>query len=150
MKSYLIFFTGLLFLFSCSDSANKNGNDAVEESLRDGVFIHITHDHNDPHRVLMPLQMAIMMAEDKDVLIYLDIDAVNLVIKDAEDIVYSHFSPLKASLDKLSGMGVGIYACPGCMKAAGIEAEDLIDGVQVAQKEKFFDFTSGRIISLNY
>jgi predicted peroxiredoxin len=118
--------------------------------VRDGVFIHMTHDHKDPHRVLMPLQMASIMAPDKDVLVYLDIDAVKLVTKDSRDVYHSHFAPLKASLDYLLNKGVSIYACPGCMKAAGIDQEDLIEGVMVAEKERFFDFTSGRIITLNY
>lgn len=34
----------------------------------------------------MPLQMALIMASDKDVLVYLDIDAVLLATKDTEDI----------------------------------------------------------------
>jgi hypothetical protein len=31
---------------------------------RDGVFVHISHGPDDPHRVLMGLQMARIMAED--------------------------------------------------------------------------------------
>lgn len=48
------------------------------EASRDGVFIHITESYNDLHRVLMPMKMATLMANDKDVLIYLDIHAIAL------------------------------------------------------------------------
>ena len=133
-------------LFACMQSNNTE----QPEKATDGVFIHITHDHNDPHRVLMPLQMALMMATDRDVLIYLDIDAVNLVTRSADDLDYAHFTPLKAAIDQLLGMGVGIYACPGCMKAHGIHEDDLMEGIQLAQKEKFFSFTDGRILTLDY
>lgn len=146
MKKYLISLVAAVFFAACMQNADQQH----AEKTRDGVFIHITHDHRSPHRVLMPLSMAAMMADDKDVLIYLDIDAVKLVTRDAEDIEFGHFASLKTSLQKLIDMKVGIYACPGCMKAAGIAPEDLIEGVEVAQKDKFFDFTKGRIITLDY
>ncbi len=150
MKRFTIALMTGLFFMACNQPTTDSVDDGVIETPRDGVFIHITHDHNDPHRVLMPLQMASVMASDKDVLIYLDIDAVNLVTRDAEDIAYEHFTPLKENLSNLIAMGVDIYACPSCMKIAGIEAEDLMEGVKVAEKERFFDFTAGNIISLTY
>jgi hypothetical protein len=45
---------------------------------------------------------------------------------------------------------VGVYACPTCLKIAGFTPKDLMEGVQVAQKDKFFNFTKGRIITLDY
>jgi predicted peroxiredoxin len=149
MKKAAVLFIGLALMFSCQQQEVQTETFELE-TPRDGVFIHITHDHNNPHRVLMPLQMASMMANDKDVLIYLDIDAVNLVHVDAEDIAYGHFTPMKESIKNLLEMGVEIYACPGCMKIAGIEEEYLMEGIQVAQKDRFFDFTDGKIISLTY
>lgn len=47
-------------------------------------------------------------------------------------------------------MGIGLYACLGCMKVGGIAEEALMEGIQVAQKDTFFDFTKGRIRSLDY
>lgn len=146
MKNLLFLFLAAMLMVACQQTDIKT----MVEKPTDGVFIHITHDHSNPHRVLMPLRMASMMANDKDVLIYLDIDAVKLVTKDAADIEHEAFPSLKASLQELIDMNVGIYACPGCMKAAGIEAEDLIQGVGVAEKDKFFNFTDGRILTLDY
>ncbi|MFN3557615.1 MAG: DsrE family protein [Bacteroidales bacterium] len=147
MKRNVVFLLGLLFIAACQPRVEQT---EMPEPPKDGVFIHITHDHSNPHRVLMPLQMALMMADDKDVLIYMDIDAVNLLTVDAEDLAYGHFTPLREAISTLLQKGVGIYACPGCMKVAGIEQEDLLEGIQVAQKERFFDFTRGRVISLTY
>lgn len=98
----------------------------------------------------MPLSMATMTTSGKDVLICLDIDAVKLVVKNAADIEYGHFTSLKSSLQQLIEMNVGIYASPGCMKAAGIATEDLIEGIRIAEKDKFFDFTKCRIITIYY
>ena len=47
---------------------------------RDGVVIHISHGPEDAHRVLMALQMAVLMAADHDVLVYLDIHGIDVVL----------------------------------------------------------------------
>ena len=117
---------------------------------RDGVFIHLSHGAEDPHRVVMALQMAKMMSADKDVLVYCDIKAIGVVLKDSPDVQYSHFPSSKTQLEALRKAGVTIMACPGCMKAAGKTAADLAPGVSVADKTKFFTFTRGRILTLDY
>lgn len=122
----------------------------AQATARDGVFIHITECYDDPHRVLMPLKMAAMMAADKDVLVYMDIHSVHLLVKDAKDIEFADFESAHTLIKKLLAMNVGVYACPTCLKIAGYEPGDLMEGIQVAQKERFFDFTKGRIITLDY
>jgi predicted peroxiredoxin len=117
---------------------------------RDGIFIHITQGPNDPHRVLMPLKMAELMAGSRDVLIYFDIKGVEVVLKDAEDIAYSHFPTSKTQLKALLAAGVEIHVCPGCLKAAGKTPKDVMPGVKIADKERFFSFTKGRILTLDY
>ena len=146
----------LLLLFSLlAWSCNRpSGQPAVVagngETVRDGVFIHITECYDDPHRVLMPLKMATLMADDKDVLVYMDIHAVQLLVKNAEDINFADFESAHTYIKKLIEMNVGVYACPTCLKIAGYTPDDLMDGVQLAQKDRFFDFTKGRIITLDY
>ena len=53
-------------------------------------------------------------------------------------------------LQSLIDKKVGIYVCPTCLKVAGHSEEDLMPGVQMAQKDKFFNFTKGRIITIDY
>ena len=120
------------------------------DRIRDGVFIHISHGSDDPHRVVMALRMATMMSSDKDVLVYCDIKGIEAVLKDSEDITYPTFPSAKESLAELLNKKVHIYACPGCMKAAGKTLKDLTPGVTLAEKEEFFGFTKGRILSLDY
>lgn len=122
----------------------------AEEEARDGVFIHITHGTDDPHRLLMALSMAALMAEDHDVLVYFDIKAVNAVLKDAPDVSFSHFASSKAQIKTLLEKRVILMACPGCLKAAGKTKADLADGIQIADKKAFFSFTKGRILTLDY
>jgi predicted peroxiredoxin len=117
---------------------------------KDGVFIHLSQGQNDPHRVLMALNMANLMSEDHPVLVYFDIKGIEVVLKDAKDLTYSHFSSSKSQLAKLREKGVLLMACPGCLKAAGKSADDLAPGIQIADKTKFFSFTPGRILTLDY
>ncbi|MBE0637295.1 MAG: DsrE family protein [Bacteroidales bacterium] len=120
----------------------------TEVSEKDGMFLHVSS--NDPHRVLMALRMAELMAEDHDVMIYFDIRGIEVVLKDAPDLTYAQFSNSHAQLIKLAEMGIPLQACPGCLEAAGKTADDLTNGVTVADKEKFFSFTKGRILTLDY
>jgi predicted peroxiredoxin len=146
-----------LMIISCNQAPKQsqtlnpqNESQSVAVPVRDGVFIHITQCYDDPHRVLMPLKMAVMMAAEKDVLVYLDIHAVQLLAKDSKDLNFADFESAHSYIKKLKELNVGVYACPTCMKIAGIEPADLMEGVQVAQKDKFFNFTKGRIITLDY
>jgi len=155
-KLVLIAICGLLMV-SCNQTTKPletTGTEAstvaVSAPVRDGVFIHITESYNDPHRVLMPLKMATLMANDKDVLVYMDIHAVELLVKDAKDLNFSDFSSAQTYIKELVANNVGVYACPTCLKVAGFEPGDLMEGIQVAQKDKFFNFTKGRIITLDY
>jgi len=145
------------FFISCntpSGPVNETSQDIAKEetsgTVRDGVFIHISEGYNNPHRVLMPFKMATMMSADKDVLVYLDIEAVKLVTQSSEDVVMDGFESLQTYLAKLKEAGVGVYACPSCLNVAGFAPDDLLDGVETAQKDKFFNFTQGRIITLDY
>jgi predicted peroxiredoxin len=156
MKNIGIFIIAGLMLVSCNQNPEKKTSSSLEKTteastpVRDGVFIHITESYNDPHRVLMPLKMATIMAADKDVIVYMDIHAVELLVKGAKDLTYTDFDSFQTYLKQLIDLKVGVYACPTCLKIAGFKPEDLMDGVQIAQKDKFFDFTKGRILALDY
>ena len=157
MKNIGLFIITGLMILSCNQRPDQRNDFKHEkqiisrvDSVRDGVFIHITESYNDPHRVLMPLKMATMMAKDKDVIVYMDIHAVELLVKGAKDLSFADFESFQSYIKQLVNKKVGVYACPTCLKIAGFKPEDLMDGVQVAQKDKFFNFTKGRIITLDY
>ena len=156
MKNIGILVITALFFLSCNQ--NQKPSDASDQqqivekvdATRDGMLIHISESYDKPHRVLMPLKMAVMMSEDKDVLVYMDINAVELLVKDSEDLEFGEFESCHTYIRQLIDKKVEIYACPACLKKAGFESEDLMEGIQVAEKDKLFDFTKGRIITLDY
>jgi predicted peroxiredoxin len=117
---------------------------------KDGLFVHVKKGADDPHDVLMALSMADKFSVDHDVLIYFDIDGIEMVTTDAPNLVMEPFGSSDALFTKLVNAGVTIYACPGCMEVHGVKASELRSGVTVAKKEKFFDFTDGRILSIDY
>jgi predicted peroxiredoxin len=127
------------------------GTRVYQYGAKDGVFVHITRGTDDPHRVLMGLKMAELMLEGgKDVLVYFDINGPAVVLKGAPDLTFSGFPSSKEQLDMLIKKGVTVCVCPGCLSAAGKKPEDLMEGVKIAKKEDFFNFTAGRILSLDY
>jgi predicted peroxiredoxin len=132
-------------LFSCQPQDNTE-----KECPPDGVFIHLSKGPEDAHNVLMAFKMAEVMSTDKDVAMYLDIEAVHLVVKGAPDVSKEGFPSSLEQIGKLTEAGVIIQACPACLKVAGYSEEDLMDGVILADKEKFFTFTRGRILSIDY
>jgi len=154
MSSRRIYFSiplAMLVLFFSSGCTNIQ-KEKIESSqiAGDGVFIHVSHGSEEPHRVLMALSMAEKMAEDKSVLVYFDITGVNVLPKDAEDLTFGDFPSSKTQIAKLLKKRVGLYACPSCLKAADKSAEDLMEGIKIASKEAFFDFAEGRILTLDY
>jgi predicted peroxiredoxin len=154
MKNIALFIVAGLLLVSCNRVTRQDQaamhQETITQAPRDGMFIHITESYNDPHRVLMPMKMAVLLAKDHDVLVYMDIHAVELLVKGAKDLKFADFESFRTYLKELTDMNVGVYACPTCLKIAGFTPKDLIDGVQIAQKDKFFNFTKGKIITLDY
>lgn len=151
MKKLIVLAIIPMLFFSCVKQEEKViEKEIVKENVRDGLFIHITEAYDDPHEVLMPLKMASMMAQDKDVLVYMDIDAVKLLVKDAKDLQYSEFESAHTYIKKIKELGGTVMACPTCLKIAGYKPEDLREGVEIANKDKFYNFTKGRILTLDY
>ena len=150
MKNFLTPILILMMSLVCATYSQQSDNTAKQEEIKDGVFIHISHGTDDPHRMLMGLTMAERMSADKDVIIYIDITGVDAVLKDSPNLTLEPFAGSKTQIQNLLNKGITIMACPTCLKAAGKTPEDLSEGISVADKEKFFNFTKGRILTIDY
>jgi len=149
MKTWKTLMLCVLFLAGlCSAAADAPA--ASPKVVKDGIFIHISHGYEEPHRVLMALWLAEKMSADKDVLVFMDIKGVELALEGSRDMTYAHFPSLHTSLKRLLDKGIPVMVCPGCLKAAGKKDSDLRKGIQLADKDRFFSFTSGRILTLDY
>jgi len=123
---------------------------AQDNPTKDGMFLHIKSGIEDPHQILMPLTLAGMMAETNDVVLFFDVKGYQVIVKDAPDLEYSGFKGSHELIRGLINKRVKIYACPLCLNAAGLTKDDLMPGIEIMQKEVFFGFTEGRIITLDY
>lgn len=144
MKGRWLFLVGLVLLGGIA--AMK----APGPEQRDGIFIHVSHGTDEPHRVAMALRMAEIMEGQRDVLVYFDIGGIDACLKNAPDIQLSRMPSSKAQIQKLIARKVTIMACPACLQAAGKTRGDLDEGIQIADKDKFFTFTKGRILTIDY
>ncbi len=152
MKQIAIILTMALMATSCI-RVNENPIPQFNMSqmaAKDGLFVHVKKGADNPHEVLMALSMADKFSTDHNVLIYFDIDGIEMVTSDAPNLVMEPFGSSDELFAKLVNAGVTIYACPGCMEVHGVKASDLRSAVSPAVKEKFFDFTDGRILSVDY
>jgi predicted peroxiredoxin len=159
MKKFIVIILAVFTMVSCNRVEDKkvehgpmgmSTDSAMSCCASDGIFLHISSGYDDPHKVLMALKMAAMMAMDKDVLVYIDIKGVEMLVKSSKDMKFKDFPTLFELLDQLAAKKVTVMACPTCLKVAGYQPEDLRPGIIIAQKDKFFNFTKGRIVTLDY
>jgi len=152
MKKITILLAVFLVAASCI-RVNENPVPKINMSHlaeTEGIFIHVKQGPENEHEVLMALSMATKFASDYDVLMYFDIDGIEMVTKDAPNLEMEPFGSSDRLFNKLVDAGVTIFACPGCMEVAGVKPSDLRTGVTPAEKHEFFDFTDGRILSIDY
>jgi len=150
MKKVFTFLLVPLLMSACI-RVNTEGEIAPEaDPTTDGAFIHISKGSGDAHDVLMALMLADKFSTSNDVLVFFDKEGIEMVTKDAPNLEMDPFDSSDEIFERLVNMNVSILACPACMKVSGVEKEDLREGVQVAEKEQFFDFTEGRILTLDY
>ena len=79
MKKIFLLLIPVIALFSCHQTNDKEKKQMVMDMsdsvasccIKDGIFYHISSGYDNPHKALMPLKMAAMMAMDKDVILIL-------------------------------------------------------------------------------
>jgi predicted peroxiredoxin len=150
MKKALALFLIPLLAAACVRVNTEGEYQADPEPKTDGAFIHISKGAADTHTVLMALMLADKFSTSNDVLVFFDKDGIEMVTKDAPNLEMDPFDASDDIFERLMENGATILACPACMTVAGVDENDLRPGVKLAEKEMFFDFTEGRILTLDY
>ena len=150
MKKTLILFLLPLLLSACVQVKTETEAAPEQEPKTDGAFIHISKGSEDTHDVLMALMLADKFSTSNDVLVFFDKGGIEMVSKEAPNLEMEPFDSSDDIFKRLVDLDVSILACPACMKVSGLTEDDLREGVQMAEKEQFFDFTEGRILTLDY
>lgn len=150
MKKIFAFLLVPLVISACIRVSTESESVPEEQPKTDGVFIHISKGSGDSHDVLMALMLADKFSTSHDVLVFFDKKGIEMVTRDAPDLSMEAFDGSDEIFARLVDLDVSILACPACMQVSGVTEDDLREGVQVAEKEQFFDFTEGRILTLDY
>jgi predicted peroxiredoxin len=150
MKKVLAILLIPLLAAACLRVNSEGGSYQEPEAKTDGAFIHISKGAADTHDVLMALMLADKFSTSNDVLVFFDKEGIEMVTRNAPNLEMDPFDASDDIFKRLIENGATILACPACMQVAGVEEGDLREGVKIAEKEMFFDFTEGRILSLDY
>jgi predicted peroxiredoxin len=150
MKKAIALFLAPLLLSACGHVKTETESAPEPDPKTDGVFIHISKGSEDTHDVLMALMLADKFSTSNDVLVFFDKGGIEMVTDDAPNLEMDPFDSSDEIFARLVDLGVTILACPACMQVSGVEEDALREGVQMAEKEQFFDFTEGRILTLDY
>lgn len=150
MKKAFAFLLIPLLAVACIRVDTEGETIPEPEAKTDGAFIHISKGAADTHDVLMALMLADKFSTSNDVLVFFDKEGIEMVTTDAPALEMDPFDSSDEIFKRLIDNGATILACPACMKVSGVEESELRKGVKLAEKEMFFDFTEGRILSLDY
>lgn len=150
MKKTTAFFLIPLLFAACIRVDQDSDNNEKAEKPTDGVFLHISKGSEDTHAVEMALMLADKFSTSNDVLLFFDKKGIEMVVEGAPNLEMDPFDGSDEVFSNLLDRNVDILACPACLEAAGYTEDDLREGVKIAEKESFFDFTEGRILSLDY
>lgn len=150
MKRTIAFLMIPLLAAACIRVEQGPETQAAPEKPTDGVFLHISKGSDDTHAVEMALMLADKFSTSHDVLLFFDKKGIEMVVEGAPNLEMEPFDGSDEVFQRLLDRNVEILACPACLQAAGYSEDDLRRGVKIAEKERFFDFTEGRILTLDY
>ena len=91
------------------------------------------------------------VASDKDTLVFLSTEGVNLSQKGyADDIHEDSFAPLKELMDNFVKAGGTVWVCSPCFKKRGLDENNLIDGATIVGGAKLVEFLSDGSPAITY
>ncbi len=105
------------------------------------VLISVVSDmDSNPQAVDMALKLAgFSLDEGRDVFLFFNVKGVRVPLATlTDDVVWSSGPPIREQLAGLIERGATIHACPICMKALDVTADQLFEGVQVTDRAALF------------
>lgn len=91
------------------------------------------------------------LASDKEVVVFLSIEAVHLSQKGVTDAIHEEgFAPLKELMDNFAQEGGKIFVCSPCFRKRKLDEGRLVDGAIVVGGAKLVEFMSDGCPSICY
>jgi len=115
-------------------------------SVSESYLITLTAFDQEGDRVATPLVLAnSALANDKDVLLWLTMEGVELAKKGAAETINTHsFAPVSELLEIYIGNGGRIGVCPPCAKTHGVNDDNIIETAELMGAIAMLSETSGR------
>lgn len=147
----LIVTCGMIVLTGCAAEQKGDRTIAPCEAGSATVVFNITSGPDHPHPVTMALQLAgHALDDDRRVVLFFNVKGVAIPTKQLSPALAYHDKPIKGLLAKLMERGAIVLVCPHCMKAESIAADQLVEGAQVADREKLFGRIGGNTVVFTY
>jgi predicted peroxiredoxin len=140
MKYLFIVFGVTMLMTGCNQQSAEDkelqGNIAAAEVVAadaNELIINLTSDATaDPHPSLMAINFATKAVESGlDVMVFMNVHGVKLASKDAANIAFNDqnlHEKIAAFIDK----GGKVLACPMCMEIHGVDADNLVPGIEIS------------------
>ena len=138
------FLLTLLAIAGCKSGGD--GSDPV-------VFFNVTVDgESDPQRLDMAMKLAgFSLDEKRKVVMFFNVKGVHVPSKKfPADRKYGDNKPIQEQLKALIKRGADVHVCPICMKALGVEKDDLIEGAKVTTRPSLFANIGGNTAVFTY
>jgi predicted peroxiredoxin len=112
--------------------------------MSNNFLVHCTDGKNNAEGATVTFILAAASAATSDeTVVFLSSDAVRIATEGyADEIQADGYEPLKTFLDSFMENGGGLWVCPVCVNARGIEADELIEGAQIMGAAALIDFVA--------
>lgn len=125
---------------------------------KDGLLVHIASgpgSDESNHRIIMGLNLAYnALKSGRPVLVFFDVKGVVIPVQSEPDVAHESHKEMipsaKEAMRKILDEGGRIMVCPACLKHAGFGEGDLIEGAEMGKMDTIFNFTDGRVITLDW
>ncbi len=138
----LLLIVPLVAAGGCSNKADAPKPQTQSEDPGDSiVFLSVTCDaEKEPQAMDMAMKFAgFSLDEERQVVMFFNVKGVRCPSKGfSDELAFGENDPIKEQLVGLIERGADVHVCPICMKALGVEEEDLIDGAQVTTRPSLF------------
>jgi predicted peroxiredoxin len=116
------------------------------------LLINLTTAQDSPDKTTVAFVVANAgLAAEQEVVIFLNVEAVRLVIPGyADEINTAGFKPLKELLASFTENGGKLWVCPPCFNARGLDKDNIVAGAIFAGGAAVVEFLGQGAASLSY
>lgn len=109
--------------------------------MSEKFLVNCQYGSDNPEKATIAFILAVTSSKENETAVFATAEASQLLLKNQRpDIVADGYEPLNGLVDNFIDNGGKIWLCPACAKAKGIEAHDLLDGVEIAGAPKTMAF----------